>query len=280
MRWALASVAIHVVAVTLLVLYSGPSFHTGQRSVRFLDLQAFAGTEPQVVELPAIGPVGGRTGGRTDARVEERSDTGPVTVQPEDSVVPPAGPPARPGGVAAGADPPEEGRRGVALRPSFESGRLWVRPMDALARVGGEGVAEDDGPIDNATHVAKVDSAVTAKLRAFLDTLPRDSFAIEPPPSWTTEINGQKWGVDQSWIYLGNLRLPAAVLALLPLPQGNFDESRRQAALLRIRRDILDAAWRAESAEQFRRNVRELRERKDREREERRNQVRPDTTRT
>lgn len=282
-RWALASVVLHVLIVAALVVYSGPSFLGTERQVRFIDLSAYSQGEdaPRQVDLPALGG-----GDGTAAPPRPRRDTVrvPVVRAPR-----PAAPAARPDTTAVAAGPGGAGEetgegdgeaaRALVAGPSYESGRLWIRPLDALARAGGEAPPANE-PIDNATHIAKVDSAVRAKIFAFLDTLPPDSFAAPRPQSWTTEIDGKKWGVDGSWIYLGDLRLPAAVLALLPLPQANYEQNQRAAALQRIREDIMEAAWRAESAEQFRQNVRELRARKDREREMKKNQTRPDSTRT
>jgi hypothetical protein len=115
--------------------------------------------------------------------------------------------------------------------------------------------------------VAQLDSAVTARLRAFLDTMPRDSFAPPEMPKWTTEINGRTWGMDGKWIYLGGLKLPAALLALLPFPQGNIDQSRAANQLMQMREDIIQAARRSETREEFNQYVKELRKRKDQERE-------------
>lgn len=281
-RWAVASVVLHAVIVALLLVYSGPTFLGGARQVTFIDLSALAeGTDaPRQVDLPPVG--GGAAGGAVPAP-RPRRDTVPVPLVR----APRRAPPAAPDSAVAAAGPGggrETAGTGAAVgalvaAPSYESGRLWIRPLDALARAGGEAAPASE-PIDPATHVAKVDSAVRAKIFAFLDTLPADSFAGPRPQSWTTEIDGKKWGVDGSWIYLGDLRLPAAVLALLPLPQANFEQNQRAAALQRIREDIMEAAWRAESAEEFRRNVQELRERKDRERELQKNQTRPDSVRT
>jgi hypothetical protein len=122
-----------------------------------------------------------------------------------------------------------------------------------------------------------VDSAVRAKLLAFIDTIPADSFATPRVSPWVTEINGQKWGVDGSWVYLGGLKLPTILLALLPLPQGNYQQAREAQELQRIREQIIQAAWQAETNADFRRYVKEIRERKDREREEARRLVRRDT---
>jgi hypothetical protein len=163
------------------------------------------------------------------------------------------------------------------LRPSYGDGRLWVPPIDILelgralpsAGKGGAGASGAEGP----HTVAQLDSTVTARLRAFLDTMPRDSFAPSPAPQWTTQINGKTWGIDGKWIYLGGLKLPAALLALLPFPQGNIDQSRAALALMRMRDDIMQAATRAQTAAEFRKYVNELRKRKDQERTDKKKAV-------
>ncbi len=63
--------------------------------------------------------------------------------------------------------------------------------------------------------------------------------------------------------------MPSAILALLPLPQGNYDRAKEEAQLMRIREDIIRAARQAETNADFRRYVKEIRERKDAERAER-----------
>jgi hypothetical protein len=158
-------------------------------------------------------------------------------------------------------------------------GRLWVRPWDAIAAaLAGRGRDTLD-PLGNA---ALLDSVIEARVTAFLQALPPDSFAVPRQPSWVTEIDGKKWGIDGSWIYLGGLKIPSAILALIPLPEtGNYDAAKRAADLQRIRDDIMQAARRAESLEQFKRYVKETRERKDAEREAKKNQaVKPDSIKT
>jgi hypothetical protein len=155
---------------------------------------------------------------------------------------------------------------------------VWVRPLDAIAAaITGAGDGTDT--VDARTHVARIDSAIAARIAAFLDTLSPDPMATPGlPREWVTEINGQKWGVDGSWIYLGNLKLPSAILALLPLPQGNYGLAQRDAELQRIRLDIMQSARRAESADQFRKYVEETRKRRDAEREAKKNQqTKPDS---
>ncbi len=155
------------------------------------------------------------------------------------------------------------------LRPSYGDGRLWVPPIDIL-ELGRPLPAAGGGGAEGPHTVAQLDSTVTARLRAFLDTMPRDSFAPPTAPQWTTEINGKTWGLDGKWIYLGGLKLPAALLALLPFPQGNIDQSRAALELMRMREDIMQAAQRAQTAAEFRKYVNELRKRKDQEREAKR----------
>jgi hypothetical protein len=167
---------------------------------------------------------------------------------------------------------------GRLLGARFGDGRLWVRPWDAIAAAIA-GAGRDS--LDAAGNAALMDSVISARVTAFLEELPPDSFAVAGQPSWVTEINGQKWGLDGSWIYLGGLKIPSAILALIQLPQGNYDQSKRAADLQRIREDIMFAARRAESAAQFKEFVKETRERKDAEREAKKNQrVKPDSIRT
>lgn len=154
------------------------------------------------------------------------------------------------------------------LRPGYGDGRLWIPPIDVL-QLGRPLPTAPPSGAEGPHTVAQLDSTVTARLRAFLDTMPRDPFAPPAAQSWTTEIAGRTWGIDGKWIYLGGLKLPAALLALLPFPQGNIDQSRAAMELMRYREDIMQAAARAETAAEFRKYVNELRKRKDQEREAR-----------
>jgi hypothetical protein len=149
------------------------------------------------------------------------------------------------------------------IGPEFGDGRLWVRTAEAEL-----GVVGPSSSIE--THIARVEAAVRERIQAYIDTMPRDSFALPPPARWTTEIDGNTWGIDGQWIYLGDIKLPTALLALLPFPQGNIEQAQAAAELQRMRGEIIDVARRAESAEDFRRYVEELRRRKDAEREEER----------
>jgi hypothetical protein len=146
------------------------------------------------------------------------------------------------------------------IGPAYGDGTLWVRTSEAQLGVVGPSP-------DIETHVARVEAAVRERLKAYIDTMPRDSFALPPPPVWTTEVGGNTWGIDGSWIYLGDFKIPTALLALIPFPQGNIEQAQAARELQMMREDIIDAARRAETAEEFRTYVDELRRRKQEERE-------------
>ncbi len=283
--WVGVSVAVHVAVFLLVIVSTNRTFPSPPVTILLVPGEP-GGT---VVEIPwaevgrTDGPVSGRSAAPQGAAPAPATVTAPSVVP---SAVPPAGPaaqpPGRPGGVAAAPRAGEGDARGIPgsrlLGARFGDGRLWVRPWDAIAAAIAAG-GGDSG--DAAAHAARIDSAVTRRILAFLDTLPPDSFAIARPTPWVTEIDGQKWGIDGSWIYLGGLKLPTMILALLPLPQGNYEQAQRAAEMQRIREDILQAARRAESAAEFRKNVEETRKRRDAEREAKRNQaVPPDSIKT
>src|SRR5205823_1811504 len=148
------------------------------------------------------------------------------------------------------------------IGPLYGDGRLWVHAGDAAAGRVPARMAVDSMPI----HVAKIDAALAQKIRTYLDTVPPDSFAIRAAPKWTTQIAGKTWGIDGKWIYLGGIKIPTTLLALLPLPPeaaGSYDLAQREAHLNAMRRDILEAAQRANDAVEFKKYVKELRERKE-----------------
>lgn len=179
-------------------------------------------------------------------------------------------------------DAPSASPRGGIRRigPALGEGTLWVRPLPLPPR-------ELAAVLTQRSHIELVDSAVSAIVQAYLDSvMTSPSRPGAPAPSWTTDIQGQTFGIDSKYIYLGPLRIPAALLALLPIQGGgNMDlqEGRRLAA---IRADLQYAARRAETMDDFRKAIREIRERRDQEREFERNRrsapppIPPDTARS
>lgn len=177
--------------------------------------------------------------------------------------------------VTGEAPPVPEGQRGgvtagvpggrvsgvLGLGPYAGDARLWVRPM-YIPEGGG-------GPIE-------MDMIVRSRLLAMAtiaDSLARlDSMGINSnpyaPASWVFSRGGQDYGMDGQWFYLGPIKIPTAILAFVPFPQGNIDQARQNEQLMRMRADLLRAAARSEAEDDFRRAVSQIRERRDRERRE------------
>lgn len=160
--------------------------------------------------------------------------------------------------------------------PALGDGSLWVTPRPALpAAVADQLYGE---PV-------RRDSVAIARLQAMVDTLNRildEEQRAHRLPDWTIGgDDGPKWGIDQQWIHLGDIKIPTPVLALLGgmLPQvNNYDEGLRRQQLARMREDLLYSAWRAQTFQDFKRYVRETRERRQRERDEERERRARDTT--
>jgi hypothetical protein len=151
------------------------------------------------------------------------------------------------------------------IGPGLAQGRLWVRPLPLP-------------PKDLAQRLTRsraelLDSAVTSIVQAYLDSIASDPGSRNQGlPDWTTNIAGKKFGLDSKNIYIAGLKIPAAVLALLPIPVGNIDQNRAYSHLMDLRTDLMYAAQRAQNMEEFKTMIREMRERKEREREFQKNQ--------
>jgi hypothetical protein len=151
------------------------------------------------------------------------------------------------------------------IGPGLAQGKLWVRPLPLPPRELAQRLSRSRAQL--------IDSVVTQIVQAYLDSIANDpATRNQGLPSWTTEIAGRKFGLDSSSIYIAGLKIPAAVLALLPIPGGNIDQNRAYNHLMDLRADLLHAARRAETMEEFKQAIREMRERKEREREFERNQ--------
>jgi hypothetical protein len=175
---------------------------------------------------------------------------------------------AEPSSAKAAAAPGVEDRAGGAgrgsdvtpatgVQPSYTDPRLWPQP----------------GPFTPVPKTAaeRTDSAVKAAFGIFADSMATaEANKGRAPGDWTvTDKSGRKWGWDQSGIHLGKVKIPQAVLSLLPLnvqtnPTFNDPVTVREAAFRRA--DIHYHANRAVSEDEFRRAIKRIRERKDRER--------------
>jgi hypothetical protein len=152
------------------------------------------------------------------------------------------------------------------IGPELADGRLWVRPLPLPPK-------ELASRLSRKRHTELVDSAVTAIVQAYLDSIAADPSARSVGlPSWTTEVAGKKFGLDSSSIYVAGLKIPAVVLALLPIPAGNIDQNQAYNHLMEMRADLQQAAQRAQNLEEFKQIIRDIRARKERERELEKNQ--------
>jgi len=98
----------------------------------------------------------------------------------------------------------------------------------------------------------------------------RDSVAIaaaqRKPGDWTFKgKDGETWGMDGKYIYVGKFKIPTALLALLPLNAGGGGSPIEARTAAYIRNDVMLNAQRAISEDEFRDAVKRIRERKERE---------------
>jgi hypothetical protein len=169
--------------------------------------------------------------------------------------LPPVAPPTSIGGADSGTGTGRGGNAvGIAagLNPTLPDPRISLRP--------------------NTLHVPmsmaeRNDSAVKAIIGAYREAeIAAAESRGRSPRDWTIERNGQKYGLDSQYIYLGKFKLPSAILAALPLNRGGVDGQRirdnREADF--IRDDIYSHAQ-GMSQEDFNAAIKRIKERRDRE---------------
>jgi hypothetical protein len=200
-----------------------------------------------------------RMGERRLPRIERRQPERPAVVREPEALPDPL---VDTGSAATLArEPPLIGRIG----PGLAEGRLWVRPLPLPPKELAKRLKK--------SHVDLVDSAVTLIVQAYLDSIASDPAAGNVGmPSWVTEVAGKKFGLDSKNLYVAGLKIPAVVLALLPIPQGNIDQNQAYNHLMEMRSDLQQAAQRAQNLDEFKDMIRDMRLRKEREREFERNQ--------
>jgi hypothetical protein len=165
--------------------------------------------------------------------------------------------------VAAAADTGGAAPLARRIAPGLAGGKLWVEPLPLPPKELAQRLQRSQAEL--------VDSAVTATIQAFLDSIASDPASKAAAlPSWTTTIAGKKFGLDSRNIYVAGLKIPAAVLALLHLPSGNQSKAFDRSSWLY--EDLRFAAQRSANVADFKREIKEIRERKEREREFDRNQ--------
>lgn len=210
-----------------------------------------------VVRPQASAPIGdGSLEKKKVKKVERPAPLVVPTVIP--TTLPPAAPVAPSAGSVSGTAAGTGGSPvGVAtgLEPSLGDGRIDLRPGTLHL------------PLSQAE---KNDSAVTAIFREFRAAeIEAENNRGRSPKDWTINRNGQKYGLDSQYIYLGKFKLPSAILAALPIKTQGVDG----AAMIRqrnadwIRDDIMSHA-NTMSEDDFRAAIKRIRERKDREKQE------------
>ncbi|MBK7596072.1 MAG: hypothetical protein IPJ11_12705 [Gemmatimonadetes bacterium] len=161
-------------------------------------------------------------------------------------------PAAAPTPVVAAAPSPRS-----PLTPAYGSGRLWVQPLPMSPR-------EIAATLAGKSMDEVADSLVAVMVQQYIDALAAErANPANRPPSWTTTIGGKKVGIDGQWIYIGPIKLPTALLGLLPINmQGNPTQAEMNKRLNAMREDLFFAARRAATLEEFKKNVAELRKQK------------------
>jgi hypothetical protein len=155
------------------------------------------------------------------------------------------------------------GGRGVQnYTPQLGDGRAWVDPVTGQV---------------TASREIRIDSVVAIRMRQMADSMEKnplpdvnaDPYVSKP---WTFRVGGKTYGIDSKGIHLGDITIPTAVLAFLSTPQGNIDQARANQAYMAMRADMLRAAARAQTMDDFRQAVREIRARKEKEHQEQQQQ--------
>jgi len=262
-RWPAWAIAISALAHALLFLFKIGAYSPPGRLPPAQIFLFPPGSEGQrAFDMPYQVPGGaakrGRAAGITPRPDQQQAETPEPAVvqpppQPEAPVIveqPPAPPAAAPD---SGTSP---GRRRIG--PAMGEGKLWVHPLPAPPRELAQTLAQ--------THAELVDSAVSAIVQEYIDSvLNAPSKAGQGPPSWTTQLFGKTFGIDSKYIYLGGLKIPSAVLALLPIKGGGATMEFSQANRLSlIREDLQRASAKAQTMEDFKRAIRELRAERER----------------
>jgi hypothetical protein len=254
------SVAVHSLLFLVVVHGRLPDVPERERSLIFL---------PAVPDVERTTPARFYVPRVEQGRGTRRAPVPPVNPVPTDTVVH-----AEPQVVTREPDESASVRRSPAGRigPALGDGRLWVRPLPVPPKELAARLGKD--------HVELVDSAVTAIVQQYLDSIAHEPGADEVRlPDWTATVSGRKFGLDSRNIYIAGLKIPAAVLALLPIPSGGNQQRALDHTGAWIAEDLRRAAQRSTTIDEFKRAVKDLRREKQRQKElERAQHERPDST--
>jgi hypothetical protein len=251
----LVSIAVHVVLVLVSSVDGRPPV-LPHRQTQLIVLPPISET-PRAVEMPYreappdVGVPSHRP--RQPRRLPEQTEVTqlPPPVVPRDSGIVPLLEPVAPGRIG----------------PQWGDGVLWVRPLPLPPQELAQRLRKSDAEL--------ADSVVKATIQAFLDSIAREPGADSAMlPAWSTQIAGKKFGIDQKYVTVAGLKIPAAVLALIPL-HGGTNESKAFDRTGLLLADLRYAANRAQTVSDFKKAVKELRRRKHEEHEFQRNQSTP-----
>jgi len=261
--------ALHIIAVVLFV--------TVQWAAPWRKQPSYVVLEPPDTGTTMIYVPGAREHRSQGPSAQANRHESPPPPAAAEPPPPPPPPPLPPAAATAAALPLDTARtmpaydpnasKSVAAAPQVGDGLLWVSPRPGLpatvaAAIYGDTVSQHTVAINRLK--AMVDS-----LNQILDQEQRD----RRRPSWTVGGTAEKpeWGLDSAYIHVAGIKIPTPVLALLGaikgFPQGNYDEGLHARQLNDMRDDIMRSAERAQSLAEFKRYVRELRDRKQAERD-------------
>jgi hypothetical protein len=118
------------------------------------------------------------------------------------------------------------------------------------------------------TQKEQIDSVIKERFQRYADSVAVYGDARRPG-DWTFKKGGKTYGWNERGIVLGDVTIPAPLLALLPLNRagGNGQAFLRREDAMAMHTAIQQGAQRAVAADEFRERVKRIRERKDRERE-------------
>jgi hypothetical protein len=249
-----SSIALHLLLLALLLFRARvPRMVPVKEEIRLTELSPVlaGGRRSEPVSRPQGAPPAPSTPGKATpvARAEAGAAEGRTEV-----------------GEAAEAEAQEESPYG-RVGPARSTGKVWVQPLPLPPRELAARLTRSNAEL--------ADSAVTAIIQAFLDSIATDpATRAAKPPAWTTTLGGAKFGLDSKWIYVAGLKIPTALLGLLPMPAGGNDQMAfdRSADLYR---DLRQAAQRAQNVAEFKKVIKEIRERKEAERQFQKNQRMP-----
>jgi hypothetical protein len=261
-RWTILSIALHIALVMLLAqaLVAPYALRTWFASVRESAVPreriTFVAPRPQAEPIQAPRATTTREPSRT-------ATPAPPIIAPREipTTLPPPAPAPAPVGVKGNEDitGPLTGGTGPTrgIQPSYADPRVWSPPENIAAMP--------------KTSARRIDSATVSIFSRYNDSVYANAYTPSKYErgDWTYEKDGKKYGIDQQYLHLGKVSIPLPLLALLPINvQSNPIAYERNKQFGQMRSEIMEHAQTAMNEDDFRRAVKNLRERKEREKKE------------